>query len=36
EAAIHRIRNKIQDLDPAWDYIQNVRGQGYQYVPKPG
>ncbi|HEY0738288.1 MAG TPA: winged helix-turn-helix domain-containing protein [Herpetosiphonaceae bacterium] len=36
EAAIHRIRNRIQDLDPAWDYIQNVRGQGYQYVPKPG
>ncbi|HEX6293147.1 MAG TPA: winged helix-turn-helix domain-containing protein [Herpetosiphonaceae bacterium] len=35
EAAIHRIRGKIHELDPSWDYIQNVRGQGYQYVPKP-
>ncbi len=35
EAAIHRIRARIQDLDAGWDYIQNVRGQGYQYVPKP-
>jgi hypothetical protein len=36
EAAIHRIRSKIQEFDAGWDYIQNVRGQGYQYVPKPG
>jgi hypothetical protein len=35
EAAIHRIRSRIHELDPGWDYIQNVRGQGYQYVPKP-
>ncbi len=35
EAAIHRIRTNIQEtVDPNWDYIQNVRGVGYKYVPK--
>ena len=35
EAAIHRIRTNIHDtVDPDWDYIQNVRGVGYKYVPK--
>lgn len=37
EAAIHRLRTRLQDLDgTGWEYIQNVRGKGYQYVPKPG
>ena len=37
EAAVHRIRTVIQDtVDTDWDYIQNVRGVGYKYVPKYG
>ena len=37
EAAVHRIRTAIQDtVDTDWDYIQNVRGVGYKYVPKYG
>lgn len=36
EAAIHRLRTKMQDVEMTdWDYIQNVRGKGYQYTPKP-
>lgn len=36
EAAIHRLRTRIADVDGTdWDYIRNVRGKGYEYVPKP-
>jgi len=36
EAAIHRIRNRIKQLDnTGWEYIRNVRGLGYEYRPLP-
>ena len=36
EAAIHRLRKKIAVVEESnWEYIQNVRGKGYQYIPKP-
>jgi DNA-binding response OmpR family regulator len=36
EAAIHRVRTRIQEVDGSgWKYIENVRGKGYRYVPRP-
>lgn len=37
EAAIHRLRGAFVKHDPdgSWQYIQNVRGRGYRYVPRP-
>lgn len=36
EAAVHRLRTKFQDVEMTdWEYIQNIRGIGYQYTPKP-
>ncbi len=34
EAAVHRLRRRIQDIDMTGSHrIQNVRGKGYQYTP---
>lgn len=36
EAAVHRIRTRIQDIEGAgWEYIKNVRRKGYMYTPRP-
>jgi hypothetical protein len=35
EAAIHRVRARIQEVcGVEWDFIRNVRGIGYKYVPQ--
>jgi hypothetical protein len=36
DASIHRIRSKLKDVyQDDWEYIENVRGQGFKYVPAP-
>jgi GTPase SAR1 family protein len=35
EAAIHRVRARIEEVcGVEWDFIRNVRGVGYKYVPQ--
>ncbi|MCL4517754.1 MAG: winged helix-turn-helix domain-containing protein [Thaumarchaeota archaeon] len=35
EAAIHRLRKRLQQSDESgWQYIRNVRGKGFRFIPK--
>ena len=36
EAVLHRVRGELKKQDPDWEYIENVRGSGYRYNPRPG